>query len=240
MKNFSNTYIFVFSSIMVVIVASLLSFVAMQLKPLQDKNVAIAKKQDILNSVKMALDADQMKNKQEYIEKLYEENIRESYVINSKGNIKENVDAFEVDLKEELTKDIEERNLPLYVFEKGEGNTKYIIPMRGKGLWGPIWGYVSLNDDLNTIYGTTFDHKSETPGLGAEINTMPFQDQFENKKIFDTGEFVGIQVKKSGANDQNEHAVDAISGGTITSNGVQAMIRDNLKGYVTFFNEKRN
>jgi Na+-transporting NADH:ubiquinone oxidoreductase subunit C len=225
---------------MVIVVAALLSFVAMQLKPLQDKNIAIAKKYDILKSVQMAMDADEKKDKQAYIEKLYEQNLKESFVIDSKGNLKDGVDAFEVDLKAELSKDLEDRNLPIFVFEKSQNDQKYVIPMRGKGLWGPIWGYVSLNNDMNTIYGTTFDHKSETPGLGAEINTQVFQEQFKNKKIFEEDEFVGIAVKKGGAAGSNEHAVDAISGGTITSNGLQSMIHDNLQGYVSYFNQKRN
>jgi len=240
MKNYSNTYIFIFSAIMVIVVAALLSFVAMQLKPLQDRNVAIAKKHNILRSVKLATDADEKKNKQEYIQEVYDENITKSYVLNAKGEDISGADAFEIDLKSELNKPLDERRLAVFVYSKTENDKKYIIPMRGKGLWGPIWGYVSLNNDMNTIYGTTFDHKSETPGLGAEINTIWFQQQFQEKTIFtEDGKFIGIQVKK-GENQADPHAVDAISGGTITSNGLQDMIYSNLKAYEPFFKQKRN
>jgi Na(+)-translocating NADH:ubiquinone oxidoreductase C subunit len=121
-------------------------------------------------------------------------------------------------------------NYPLFVLEKN-GELMYVVPMVGTGLWGPIWGYVTIADDGETVVGAVFDHKSETPGLGAEINQPSFQKPFEGKTIYDErGDFTGIKVKKGGAKG-SPHAVDAISGGTITSNGVTEMIMRTLKLY---------
>ncbi|HRW22050.1 MAG TPA: NADH:ubiquinone reductase (Na(+)-transporting) subunit C, partial [Bacteroidales bacterium] len=116
---------------------------------------------------------------------------------------------------------------------------KYIIPLSGKGLWGPIWGYIALNEDMTTVFGATFSHKSETPGLGAEIETDWYQQKFSEKKIFDeNGDFVSIKVVKGGAPPDNIHGVDAISGGTITSNGLEDMLFDCLKLYEPYLNNK--
>ena len=125
----------------------------------------------------------------------------------------------------------------MYIAEK-EGEIYYIIPLQGNGLWGPIWGYVSLKEDINTVYGATFDHKAETPGLGAEINTPVFEDQFKGKQMLDSNlSFVGIDVRKGDAS--SEYEVDGISGGTITSDGVEAMILDCVKAYVPFLKTYR-
>ncbi len=129
------------------------------------------------------------------------------------------------------------------IFTTPEGKKKYIIPVRGKGLWGPIWGYVALNDDYNTIYGTVFANEKETPGLGAEISERWFQAEFNGKKLFnDTGDFVSIEVVKGGASPDNPHGVDAVSGGTITSKGLEKMLMDSLTALCKLFektNEKR-
>ncbi len=233
MKSYSNTYIFVFSTIMVVVVAAILSFTAMKLQPLQKKNVEINKKQNILSSLNLESTADNA-------EELYDKYIEESYVLNTKGERVEGVDAFSVDMKKELAKDEENRNLPMFVSHIDDKN-QYIIPVRGKGLWGPIWGYVALKEDMVTVYGTNFSHKSETPGLGAEIDTKNFQDQFIGKKIFnDEGEFVSVAVLKGGAADPNSpYEVDGISGGTITSKGVDAMLEDCLSSYTTYFKKHK-
>lgn len=127
-----------------------------------------------------------------------------------------------------------ERQLPVYVCKKDDGSTLYVIPMRGKGLWGPIWGYVALKEDLNTIYGAVYDHKGETPGLGAEIKEDWFGGAFVGKSIFTDGAFTSVEVAKAGAA-TSENSVDAISGGTITSKGVEAMLYDCLSSYQTYF-----
>jgi Na+-transporting NADH:ubiquinone oxidoreductase subunit C len=241
MKNFSNTYIFVFSLIMVTIVAVLLSFVAMQLQPIQQMNIEIERKQDILRSVGEAKQLHEVSDKNSYIEEQFGKYITDSYVVDYQGD-KVDADAFEVTLKleEEIKLPQEERQYPIFVFTDN-GTEKYVIPVRGKGLWGPIWGYVALDDDMNTISGAVFDHQGETPGLGAEINTEAFQKPFAGKTIFDDqGNFVSIEVVKGGAPPDDPHGVDAISGGTITSKGLEAMLKDCLGGYVNYFKKTAN
>lgn len=233
MKHYSNTYIFAFAAIMVLVVAAVLSFAAIKLKPYQEKNVEIEKKRNILASLNIDATASDAEAK-------YAKYITDSYVVDSKGNKKPGVDAFKVNMKEELSKPLDERNLPVYVGTMDDGSKHYVIPVRGKGLWGPIWGYVSLNEDMNTVYGTTYSHQGETPGLGAEIATRAFQIQFKGKKIFDkNGQFTSIDVVKGGAPPDDPHAVDAISGGTITSHGVQNMLYDILVTYKPFFEKHK-
>ena len=128
--------------------------------------------------------------------------------------------------------------MPLYI-SNIDGSEKYIIPLRGTGLWGPIWGYISLDNDMNTVYGAVFDHKAETPGLGAEINRDFFEKPFNGKRIFDLeGDFVSIAVIKGGAKENDYHGVDGISGGTITSDGVTAMLKERLDKYLPYFENK--
>lgn len=229
MKSFSNTYIFLFSSGLVILVAALLSIAAIILQPFQKKNVEINNKQNILTSVNIETTA---KNAEE----LFSKYIIESYVISSTGSKKEGIDAFTIDMKKELAKPIEERSLPIFI-SSIDNETQYIIPVYGKGLWGPIWGYVSLNNDLSTIYGANFAHKGETPGLGAEIDKKEFQSQFIGKQIFnESGLFVSVSVLKGGtANPESKYEVDGISGGTITSKGVDQMLKDCLSSYETYF-----
>jgi Na+-transporting NADH:ubiquinone oxidoreductase subunit C len=226
---------------MVLIVAAILSFVSEELKPLQRRNVEVEKMQGILQSVGMTEGISEAADKNSFVVEMFGKYITESFVVNSRGEIIEDRDAFEItnNLKAELYKPAEERGLPIFVFKNNEGEIKYIIPVYGKGLWGPIWGYVSLNSDYNTVYGALFDHSKETPGLGAEIIEPWFQVKFRNKKIFnEKGEFVSIRVVKGGVSPDNIHGVDAISGGTITSVGLQDMLYDTFKPYVTYFNQQ--
>lgn len=241
MKSFSNTYIFIFSAVMVTIVAALLSFVSEQLRPIQERNIEIEKKLDILRSVHRADEAGTVKDKDAYVEKEYDEFITGSFVLGHDGNKREGIDAFGINMKMELSKAPEERNLPVYIFTGADSSHKYIFPLWGKGLWGPIWGYVSLDDDFTTIYGAVFAHAQETPGLGAEINTKKFQDQFIDKIIFDQqNNFVSIQVVRGGAKPNDPSAVDAISGGTITSKALQKMMFVCLSNYETYLQSKRS
>lgn len=243
MKNFSNFYIFTFASAMVIVVAALLSFVAEELKPRQLRNVEIETKTDILSSVDMTGGMKEASDQANFIEDRFESFISESHVVNSDGEMVEGRDAFEItkNLKAELDKPVEERGLPIFVFESDSEGKKYIIPVRGKGLWGPIWGYVALKSDFNTISGTVFDHKGETPGLGAEINTDWFENSFIGKTLFnEEGEFVSVTVVKGGADPSNQHAVDAISGGTITSKGLEEMLYDCINPYVSYIKQQKN
>ncbi len=239
MNTQGNTYTILYSSIMVVLVAAGLSFTALTLKPSQEKNKEIEKKQSILKAVHIGLDADQQNNKIKYIEDLYSKYITESFLVDSSGN-RINGDAFATDISKEVRKPLNNRALPVFVSINNEGIKNYILPVYGRGLWGPVWGYVAVQDDYNTIVGVMFDHKSETPGLGAEINTPNFQHQFDGKKLFDDSKFVSVKVIKNQNTTKNPHAVDAISGGTITSNGVDQMLAECLSGYLEFFKTQKN
>jgi len=229
----SNKYTLIYASVLVVIVAVLLAIAAIQLGPYQEQNVKLEKMQDILSSIGVESEAKEA-------EKLFNQYSQEQVVLNNKGElVTSDIKAFDIDLKKEQDKikngQENERLFPLYIFNK-EGERYYIIPVRGKGLWGPIWGYIALEGDMNTVYGASFDHKGETPGLGAEINTAQFQDQFVGKTIFDkSGNFVSVRVIKGGASPNDMHGVDAISGGTVTSNGVTEMLQSTLKNYIPYF-----
>jgi Na+-transporting NADH:ubiquinone oxidoreductase subunit C len=232
MKQFSNRYIFIFSTIMVVVVAILLSLAATLLQPAQEKNLEIEKKKSMLESIRIPATRDNTVE-------LYKKYITKSIVLNYKGDTVPGVDAFTVVLRNEQKKPLEEQYLPLFKATSADGTNVIIIPVEGKGLWGPIWGYIALESDMNTIYGVTFDHKGETPGLGAEINTPKFESMFPGKKLFDNGNFVSIQVIKGGAKPNDIHGVDAISGGTITSKGLQKMLFDCINKYNDYLNKNR-
>ncbi|MFI3330249.1 MAG: NADH:ubiquinone reductase (Na(+)-transporting) subunit C [Rikenellaceae bacterium] len=232
MNKNSNTYIIGYSAILVIVVALILSFAAISLKEKQAENVKIEKMTDILRSVGEAQGADTAAVKAKYINEEYTKVIKQAYLVNNKGEIVEG-DAFSVliGLKAEYAKADSDRTLPVFVAES-KGVTRYILPVWGKGLWGAIWGYVALEKNWNTIYGVVFDHASETPGLGAEITTDAFRGQFANKEIYKDAQMVAISVLKgSGASLGNINAVDAVSGGTLTSRGVQDMLVDCLSGY---------
>lgn len=244
---YSNGYIFRYAAIMVIIAAALLSTAAMFLKPFQERNQAIEKMGSILISADIQdVETDQTIG-------TFNQYVVEALIVNNEGEVVDRYTgdamqeskAFSLDLKKELYKKSksEEFELPLYVVEK-EGVKTYVIPMRGTGLWGPVYGNMALAEDLNTIVGVTFDHEGETPGLGAEITTPMFTEQFMGKKIFDEqGNFTSIKVVKGGARSlpQSEqiHAVDAISGGTITSNGVGDMIQNVVESYEPFIQKQK-
>lgn len=248
MNSNSNSYIFIYSVVMVVIVAALLSTTATLLKPKQEQNKKVEKMQAILASANI-------ESTPENAESFYNQYITKEVVINSKGEVvntykptdkEDNPDrAFYVDLKVQQfnQKNGKEISSPLFVCDYKE-QTYYIIPMLGKGLWGPIWGNIALKSDMNTVEGVVFDHKGETPGLGAEIATDAFKDQFIGKTIFNqNGEFVSITVQKGGIATlppaMHDHAVDAISGGTITSHGVDKMIKGCLLNYVSYIKNQK-
>ncbi|MBI9065907.1 MAG: NADH:ubiquinone reductase (Na(+)-transporting) subunit C [Salinivirgaceae bacterium] len=240
MNTQGNSYTFIYAAIMVIVAATILSSASIVLKPFQDRNIEIEKKSNILLSVKKGLDAASAPDKTVYVETEYKKYITNSYIVNSKGERIEG-DAFIVNLHKEQAKAVENQKLPVFECKENDGSIKYILPIRGKGLWGPIWGFIALEDDMNTIYGANFDHKGETPGLGAEINQTWFSNPFVGKKIFnEQGKLVSIKVTKGGAAPNDLHAVDAISGGTITSDGVTKMISDCLATYENFLKNQNN
>jgi len=226
-----NTYTFLYAAVMVILVAAILATVSMALKPRQKKNAEIEKKKNILASVNIESTA-------ETAEAIYAEKIINEYVVNLNGEQVEG-EAFTTDLKKERAKSADEMVLPVFECQTEEG-LKYILPLRGSGLWGPIWGFVSVGDDMNTIFGANFDHEGETPGLGAEISTPMFEEPFKGKKIFDSsGKLVSILVAKVGQIAPEEHKVDGISGGTITSKGLEKMLMDDFTSYQEFLKKKK-
>ncbi len=245
---YSNSYVFRYAAIMVILVAAALASVAMLLKPAQDKNVAIERMRNILAAANVEATADNA------IE-LFDKYIIEEEALSPTGEVvgiyknqkleKGNIRPFEINLKEELYKHSkgEEFILPLYIADIN-GEKLYIFPMQGRGLWGPVYGNLALNDDFNTVAGSMFGHDKETPGLGAEIELPAFESQFKGKKIFDeNGNFTSIRVLKGASKvlsaDQLIHGVDAISGGTITSNGVSDMIKSNMTNYLEYIKKQK-
>lgn len=227
MNREGNTYTVIYAAVMVIIVAVLLAFTSESLKSRQNKNAEIDKKTQLLRSIRVSSTAQDA-------EVLYDKYITNSYLVSSSGEKTEG-NAFAVDLEfeKEMKKPATERKLPVYEATV-DGGAKYIVPLWGSGLWGPIWGYVALNDDKCTVYGATFGHKGETPGLGAEIDTEVFQQEFYDKKIAQDGKFTSIAVLKAGQTRAGMDRVDAISGGTITSQGVDEMLKNSLEPYKKF------
>ncbi len=232
----SNGYTFIFAIALVVVVGAGLAAISIGLKPFQDKNVEIKKKMDILAAInaKEINGSDTLDISRKNAEKLYEKHILvdECVVIGSDGKERD-LEAFDVDIKKQYRdKNLSwcDRDYPLYVAEV-DGAKKYIIPVVGSGLWGPIWGYIAVDDDKETIYGATFDHKTETPGLGAEIKQEFYYTQYVGEKI--SG---GIKSVKDGTGKEvGNGKVDGITGGTITSKGVEEMVNRTLEVYVKYF-----
>lgn len=240
MNKQSNTYTIIYAVVLVLIVGVVLSVVYQALRPQQEINIANDKKRQILAAALIS------PKEGETISELYEQHIKASYIINSKGQkIDDGTDPFSVKLDQEVKKPGDERKLPVYECTTDAG-IKYIVPVYGAGLWGPIWGYVAFDSNGETIYGAYFAHQGETPGLGAEIEKPAFSNQFEGKDIFNSnGEFQSVKVVKNGQEPAEGAYVHAISGGTITSQGVQKMLQNSLEPYTAYFkslenNEKRN
>lgn len=224
----SNLYTFGFAILMVIVVGSLLAVASQGLKTRQEKNATDKKMMSILSAIN--IDATR-----ENAQEMYNKYVIDSKIISGKDL---NAEAFNVDIKKEFRDkniSVSDRNYPLYICEK-DGDKYYIIPVVGTGLWGPIWGFVALESDFKTIYGANFDHKSETPGLGAEIKYASYSDQYTGETISDTtGSFQPIIVVKDGSGSGINSKVDGITGGTITSKGVEEMTTRTLEVYVNYF-----
>ena len=237
-----NLYTLLFATGMVVVVGSLLAFLASSLKPRINENKRIEKQQNILyamgvhenegNSVAFVEDSKVAGEFSKYI--------KTQLVITDGLNIIEDNDAYLIDIKKEQTKDKagESRKLPLFVGEK-DGKTFYVAPIRGKGLWDAVWAYIAMDENM-IVQGAYFDHQAETAGLGANIKQRFFMDDFIGEHLLDEkGVFKGITVSKSNADPTNkikdDNEVDAIAGATITGDGVSAMIKKDLKLYQPYF-----
>ncbi len=259
----SNLYTMVFSTVMVVIVGGMLAFVSLSLNPAQKANIANEKMQNILQAIGIPETDGVLRDNSG---KIFNDFVKRRITINYKGEIlsdkkveeaidpKDELDAFNIDLRKEYSKIIKplinkfkgdadgfkkalnessEIHFPIFVCEN-KGKTYYVLSASGKGLWDDIWGYVGLNADLTTINGVVFDHKGETPGLGSKITEKKFQSEFVGKKIADATQFMSVQVLKPGK-ELTEYQVDGISGATFTGVGVNEMLKRNLEVYYNFF-----
>lgn len=228
MNRESNTYTVIYSVILVLVVGVALSLVYQSLRPAQLENIADDTRRQILAAARIyPTDGENVRD-------LYEQHITDSFTVGADGRRNTaGANVFDISIADELKKPAAERHLPVFVCDTKAG-TKYILPMYGAGLWGPIWGYIAFDSDGDTIYGAYFAHQGETPGLGAEIEKPAFSSQFEGKDVFRDGRFTSVAVVKQGQEPQDRAYVHAISGGTITSNGVQKMLADCLAPYTAF------
>ena len=240
-KTDSNSYTMIFAIGMVLVVGSLLAFLASSLKPNISENKRIEKQQNILYA--MGVNENDESNaifvSTSVAEQEFKKYIKKQLVIEG-DNFTEDEKAYMIDVKKEKSKAKNggTRKLPLFVGEK-DGKTFYIAPIRGKGLWDAIWGYVAMDENM-IVQVAYFDHKGETPGLGANIKYRFFMDDFKGEHLLDaSGNFKGIRVAKGNNDPKNEektdYEVDAIAGATITGDGVSAMIKSDLKLYVNYF-----
>jgi len=239
-----NSYTIIFSIAMVFVVGSILAFLAMVLKPAIDANKKTEKQQNILFAMGIADEEDPNEFvAAENAQGLFDKYVGDEQYIITKSSAEKTTEAFKIDIKKEADKAKDasyERRLPLFIGKDDSGKKFYIVPMRGNGLWDAIWGYVALNDDLKTVKGVFFDHKGETPGLGANIKEMYFMEDFSGESLYDGNQFKGIDVAKGNNdpknNDKMDNEVDAIAGATITGNGVTMMIKKDIALYLPYFN----
>ncbi len=230
MNKQGNAYTLIYIVVLVVLVGAALAFTSISLKDRQQANADADKMRQILASVNItpANAADIISDYNTYI--------TDSYIINEAGEkVDGDLKAFDVNVALQVKEPADKRLMPVYVCTLADGAVKYILPMYGAGLWGPIWGYISVDADGSTVYGAYFAHQGETPGLGAEIEKPAFSSQFIGKQLIKNGEFLPVAVVKAGQKPAgDEDYVDAISGATITSKGVGSMTDVCLTPYANF------
>jgi len=227
----SNLYIILYAAAITIVCGGLLAFASQSLKPLQDANVELERKQNILMTVMPLKKGDD-------INALYAAKVKES-VIDFQGNVKEGMKPTEVDIAKEYKKKPEDRLLPLYEFRDEADPAKVnnvVLPVYGFGLWNDIWGFVALQSDFNTIQGVSFAHKGETPGLGARISSEEIQDRYKGKSLFDSDALESVVMQKGEGNDYSNdpHKVDGMSGATLTAKGVNNMFVDYFTCYKNY------
>ncbi|RYM32914.1 NADH:ubiquinone reductase (Na(+)-transporting) subunit C [Brumimicrobium glaciale] len=232
-----NGYTFAFSIILVIVVGVILSSLSIGLGPLKKANVEVKKKMNILSALGVE------STRKDGSEK-YDQFILDSYVISHDGTLQENLpeekQAFSLDVQKQnrdKTVQVNDRLYPIFEAEK-DGEKLFVLPVVGKGLWGPIWGFIALADDYETIVGTSFDHKGETPGLGAEISQSFFENRYNGEKIANNGSFTPIKVVQNGSGFEDQK-VDGITGGTITSKGVEKMVNETMEVYYKYFSKNK-
>ena len=220
----SNAYIIIYSVVMVVIVAVLLSVASLSLQERQGENILNEKKQQIVKALG-----------ENPATASYADVVAEAAMLDKNGNKIEGKNETDIfNALGDLTASFEAGEFP--IFKAANGSV--VIPVYGAGLWGPIWGYIALESDMNTVKGIVMDHSGETPGLGAEITTDKVQSSFVGKTIFEGSQFVSVTMRKGGAT--NNHEVDAISGGTKTCDGVNAMLRTGMESYLPYINANKS
>ena len=220
----SNAYIIIYSVVMVVIVAVLLSVTSLSLQERQGENILNEKKQQIVKALGENPETAS-----------YADVVAEAAMLDKNGNKiegKNDTDIFNA--LGDLTASFEAGEYP--IFKAANGSV--VVPVYGAGLWGPVWGYIALEPDMNTVKGIVMDHSGETPGLGAEITTDKVQSSFVGKTIFEGNDFVSVSMRKGGAT--NNHEIDAIPGGTKTCDGVNAMLKEGLEGYLPYLNANKS
>jgi len=229
MNKQNNTYTILYIIVLVVVVGTALAFTSISLKDRQQANADADKMRQILTSVRIEVP-------QAEIADTYKKYITRTMVIDAEGTESTGTEkAFDVNVAVQVKEPAAERKLPVYECTLEDGDIKYILPMYGNGLWGPIWGYISVDADGETVYGAYFAHQGETPGLGAEIEQPYFRERFEGKRLMIDGSFAPIAIVKPGMPaPEGADYVDGISGGTITSKGVGAMLDNSLAPYATF------
>lgn len=227
MNTEKNSYTIIYATVMVVVAAVLLAGASVALRDKQQSNERIDKMEQILRSIGKQAEAKTA------VPALYAENIKRSLIIDEAGNQLEAFEGAQLASSQDkvFAEDLEEGQYPLYLAELGDLSA-YIIPMRGAGLWGPIWGYIAVDArDGSTILGVDLGNQGETPGLGAEMSATFFMERFKGKQLFEDGTFRGISIIKPGTQPEGPHHVDGLSGGTITSNGVSDMLAKSLSPY---------
>ncbi len=242
----SNAYTFLFAGGLVVVVGALLASASMGLKRYQVQNVKNAKMQDILEAANIKVNRPEAQDR-------FMKTVKKRVVVDSMGNVinafegskpikrkNDSTEAFNIEPRAQLKNmDADSVNRYAVFILENDGKEQFIVPMAASGLWGQIWGYVSLKSDMRTIAGAVFDHKTETPGLGAEIAKSKFQGQFKGKKLFSKDiEDVKFGVMKNVDPKMKDSQVDGITGGTVASKGVHEMINRTFEKIKPYFKKK--
>lgn len=231
MNKQSNVYTTIYIIVLVLVVGTALAVTSLALKPRQQENIDADKMRQILAAVHITPALGEIKED-------FSRYITKQILVDAQGHEIEG-DAFTINMAQEVKVEEENRKLLVFVCELENGETKYILPAYGAGLWGPIWGYIAIDSNGSTVYGAYFAHQGETPGLGAEIEKPAFTDQFNSElNLFKDGRYLPIEVVKGGVAPSNgADYVNGISGGTITSKGVSAMLENCLLPYKNYLEQ---
>ena len=225
-----------YAAILTVVCGGLLAFASESLKEKQQENIALEQKENILSTVMVLKEEDNAAD-------IYAKRVK-AFVVDYNGNVVEGKGTTDIDVSAEYKKPAKERMLPVYEFrsETDPNKIEYVVlPLHGFGLWDRIWGYVSLQSDFNTIQGMVFQHKGETPGLGARIASEEIQDRYKNKKVFEGEQIASVEMMKGEGNDyaNQDHKVDGMSGATLTAKGVNNMLKDYLVCYENYIKKTK-